>query len=178
MNVIDPEVISVDWSVDGALVKVNGGPASTSPRADLASGSHTIAAKAYDNADDTWVRYTTGECLDPPPSTNPGYIDPCWGRDAWKRSATDRDLDGDGAVMDARTKALVVALGVPYSVRAPRGVVRAERAAEAGVEHGGPRRGSYGAAARRHVAVLRCSPPGITKRVRLPSGGSPRRARS
>lgn len=86
VNVIDPEVISVDWSVDGSIVKMNGGPVFDVAASALAAGSHTVTAKAYDNADDTWVRYKTGECLDPPPSTNPGYIDPCWGRDAWKRS--------------------------------------------------------------------------------------------
>ncbi len=86
VNVIDPEVISVDWSVDGNVVAMNGGPVFDVAASSLASGSHTITAKAYDNADDTWVRYRSGECLDPPPSTNPGYIDPCWGRDAWNNS--------------------------------------------------------------------------------------------
>src|SRR5690606_21457521 len=73
VNVIDPEVISVDWSLDGNVIATNGGPVFDVAASGLASGTHTITAKAYDNADDTWVRYRTGECPNPPPSTNPGY---------------------------------------------------------------------------------------------------------
>ena len=56
VNVIDPAVINVDWTVDGT-VKANGG--TTFDTSTLAAGSHTISAKAYDNADDTLVRTTT-----------------------------------------------------------------------------------------------------------------------
>ena len=56
VNVIDPAVINVDWTVDGT-VKVNGGI--TFDTSTLAAGSHTISAKAYDNADNTLVRTTT-----------------------------------------------------------------------------------------------------------------------
>ncbi len=86
VNVIDPEVISVDWSVDGAVVATNGGPTFDVAASALASGSHTVTAKAYDNADDTLGPLQDRRVPGPAPSTNPGYIDPCWGRDAWKRS--------------------------------------------------------------------------------------------
>jgi hypothetical protein len=56
VNVIDPAVINVDWTVDG-MVKVNGG--TTFDTSTLAAGSHTISAKAYDNADDNLVRTKT-----------------------------------------------------------------------------------------------------------------------
>jgi hypothetical protein len=56
VNVIDPAVINVDWTVDGT-VKANGG--TTLDTSTLAAGSHTITAKAYDNADDTLVRTKT-----------------------------------------------------------------------------------------------------------------------
>jgi hypothetical protein len=56
VNVIDPAVINVDWTVDGT-VTVNGG--TTLDTSTLAAGSHTISAKAYDNADDTLVRTKT-----------------------------------------------------------------------------------------------------------------------
>jgi hypothetical protein len=56
VNVIDPAVINVDWTVDGT-VKVNGGISLDTST--LAAGSHTITAKAYDNADDTLVRTKT-----------------------------------------------------------------------------------------------------------------------
>lgn len=86
VNVIDPEVISVDWTLDGNVVATDGGPVYDVAAAGLASGMHTVVAKAYDNAGEEWVRYRSGECLEPPPSTNPGYIDPCWGRENWLRS--------------------------------------------------------------------------------------------
>ncbi|WP_433937338.1 M64 family metallopeptidase [Sorangium cellulosum] len=86
VNVIDPEVISVDWTLDGDVIATDGGPVYNVAAAGLPSGTHTIVARAYDNAGEEWVRYRSGECLDPPPSRNPGYIDPCWGRDNWLRS--------------------------------------------------------------------------------------------
>ena len=50
VNVIDPAVINVDWSVDGAVKLANGGTTFNVASQGLASGSHTIAARAYDNA--------------------------------------------------------------------------------------------------------------------------------
>lgn len=58
--VIDPEVISVDWSVDGQMVAAKGGTTFDLAAQKLASGSHTITAKAYDNAGPELVRYLTG----------------------------------------------------------------------------------------------------------------------
>ena len=58
VNVIDPAVISVDWSVDGAMTAKNGGP--TFAVTGLASGSHTITARAYDNAGMDLVRQVPG----------------------------------------------------------------------------------------------------------------------
>ena len=58
--VIDPEVISVDWSVDGQVVAAKGGTRFDLAAQKLAPGSHTISAKAYDNAGMELVRYTTG----------------------------------------------------------------------------------------------------------------------
>ncbi|WP_437593564.1 M64 family metallopeptidase [Sorangium sp. So ce1000] len=86
VNVIDSDVVSVDWTLDGKVIATDGGPVYNVAAAGLASGTHTIVAKAYDNAGEEWVRYRSGECLDPPPSTDPRYYDPCWGRDNWPRS--------------------------------------------------------------------------------------------
>ncbi len=52
VRVVDPEVIHVEWSVDGAVVSDDGGECFV--LADLASGSHTVTARAYD--DTPWVR--------------------------------------------------------------------------------------------------------------------------
>ncbi len=57
VNVIDPAVISVDWTVDGTVTK-NGGP--TLSVSGLAPGSHTISARAYDNAGMDLVRQVPG----------------------------------------------------------------------------------------------------------------------
>jgi hypothetical protein len=58
--VIDPEVIHIDWSVDGSSVKQNGGETFDLAAQKLSSGSHMISAKAYDTAGIELVRYTTG----------------------------------------------------------------------------------------------------------------------
>jgi IgA Peptidase M64 len=59
VNVVDPAVINVDWTIDGATT-VNGGPSfSTSA---LAAGTHAISAKAYDNASMDLVKRRTGVC--------------------------------------------------------------------------------------------------------------------
>jgi hypothetical protein len=68
VNVIDPAVINVDWTVDGTT-KTNAGPSLS--MAGLASGSHTISAKAYDNAGEDLVRHVPGTT---------------WGRQNWTRS--------------------------------------------------------------------------------------------
>ena len=57
VHVIDPEVISVDWAVDGNVIAENGGPSYNIGAANLAPGTHTIAARAYDNAGEDLVRY-------------------------------------------------------------------------------------------------------------------------
>jgi hypothetical protein len=71
VNVIDPAVIDVDWSVDGTVVAAKGGTTFMVAGRGLASGSHTISARAYDNAGTDLVRQTTGTT---------------WGRMNWARS--------------------------------------------------------------------------------------------
>jgi hypothetical protein len=60
VKVIDPAVVQVDWSVDGMMVKANGGESFDLAAQGLKTGSHTITAKAFDNAGMDLVRYTTG----------------------------------------------------------------------------------------------------------------------
>ena len=76
VNVIDPAVISVDWTVDG-MTTVNGG--TTFDTSKLGAGAHTISAKAYDNATTDWVRNKSGAC---PASVTNQYCS----RTAWPRS--------------------------------------------------------------------------------------------
>jgi len=57
VQVIDPEVISVDWSVDGNVIAENGGPSYNVGAANLSPGTYTVAARAYDNAGEDLVRY-------------------------------------------------------------------------------------------------------------------------
>ncbi|HVY36739.1 MAG TPA: M64 family metallopeptidase, partial [Polyangia bacterium] len=76
VNVIDPVVISVDWTVDGTTTTNAGTTFDTSA---LGAGSHTVSAKAYDNAGDDLVRYKTSTC---PASVTGGYCH----RTAWKNS--------------------------------------------------------------------------------------------
>ncbi len=63
-HVIDPDVINVDWSVDGEMVAENGGPLFDVIGAKLTSGTHEITARAYDNADMDLVRNRSSECPD------------------------------------------------------------------------------------------------------------------
>ena len=77
VNVIDPAVINVDWTVDGGTPKVNGG--TTFDTSSLGAGSHTVSAKAYDNADMNLVRYRDSVC---PSSVTGQYC----ARTAWKNS--------------------------------------------------------------------------------------------
>ncbi|HXU02968.1 MAG TPA: M64 family metallopeptidase [Polyangia bacterium] len=76
VNVIDPNVISVDWTVDGTTT-VNGGV--TFDTSSLGAGSHTVSAKAYDNAGMDLVRYRGSTC---PSSVTGSYCH----RTAWKNS--------------------------------------------------------------------------------------------
>ena len=64
VNVVDPNVISIDWEVDGTLLAERAGGTFNIPAAELTSGSHIITARAYDNANDDLVRNRTGECPD------------------------------------------------------------------------------------------------------------------
>lgn len=59
VNVVDPAVINVDWTIDG-MTNVNAG--TTFDASVLASGTHTVVAKAYDNASMDLVKYRTGVC--------------------------------------------------------------------------------------------------------------------
>jgi hypothetical protein len=59
VNVIDPAVISVIWSVDGTMVAATG-PTFSIASAGLAAGTHTITARAYDNAGMDLVRQVPG----------------------------------------------------------------------------------------------------------------------
>jgi len=54
VKVIDPAVIRIDWSVDGKVVAASGGATFDVAAKGLAKGSHTIAARAYD--DTPWVK--------------------------------------------------------------------------------------------------------------------------
>jgi len=76
VNVIDPVVISVDWTIDGTTMTNAGTTFDTST---LAAGSHTISAKAYDNVGTDLVRYKTSMC---PSSVTGQYCH----RTAWKNS--------------------------------------------------------------------------------------------
>jgi hypothetical protein len=58
VNVIDPAVISVDWSVDGAVVARNGGPSYAIGSSPIAAGTHMVTARVYDNAGMDLVRQT------------------------------------------------------------------------------------------------------------------------
>ncbi len=60
VNVIDPEVVSVDWTVDGNVVAMDGGPTYNIGAANLAPGSHTVTARAYDNAGPDLVKQVPG----------------------------------------------------------------------------------------------------------------------
>jgi len=60
LQVIDPAVIDVDWSIDDKVVAAKGGTRFDLGSQSLASGTHTITARAYDNAGEDLVRYKTG----------------------------------------------------------------------------------------------------------------------
>ena len=79
VNVVDPAVISVDWSVDGSVVAANGGTTFDVAAKNPSAGMHTVTAKAYDNAGDDLVRNKTGKC---PSSVTGQYCS----RTAWPNS--------------------------------------------------------------------------------------------
>jgi hypothetical protein len=76
VNVVDPAVISVDWTIDG-VTTVNGGTSYST--AALAPGTHMISAKAYDNASMDLVKRRSGVC---PSSVKNNYCH----ETAWKNS--------------------------------------------------------------------------------------------
>lgn len=76
VHVVDPAVISVDWTIDGVTTPNAGTSFST---AALASGTHTISAKAYDNASTDLVKRRSGVC---PSSVDGNYCH----ETAWKNS--------------------------------------------------------------------------------------------
>jgi hypothetical protein len=58
VNVIDPEVIDVDWSVDGTVVEADGG--AEFDVGAMGPGTYEVEAFAYDNAGEDLVRYREG----------------------------------------------------------------------------------------------------------------------
>jgi hypothetical protein len=58
--VVDAAVINVDWSVDGMVKAANGGTTLNVAGLGLSSGSHTVQAKAYDNASKDLVLQVPG----------------------------------------------------------------------------------------------------------------------
>jgi hypothetical protein len=64
VRVVDPAVIDIDWEIDGNVVAMKAGGRLDLGVAALAPGSHTIVARAYDNATEDLVRLRSGECPD------------------------------------------------------------------------------------------------------------------
>jgi hypothetical protein len=54
VQVVDPQVIAIDWSVDGDVVAERGGGSFDVSKQGLASGSHVVEARAYDDTE--WVK--------------------------------------------------------------------------------------------------------------------------
>lgn len=77
VNVIDPNVINVDWSVDGEAVAENAG--TTFDTGILGPGEHVVSARAYDNATEDLVRLRTSQC---PAAVRGSYCQAT----AWKNS--------------------------------------------------------------------------------------------
>ena len=77
VNVVDPAVINVDWTIDGTVHENAGVTFDTST---LAAGMHTIVAKAYDNASMDLVKLRTSVC--PPSITQSRYC----AATSWKNS--------------------------------------------------------------------------------------------
>jgi hypothetical protein len=64
VRVVDPAVIDIDWEIDGEPFAQKAGGSFDVAAAGLAPGSHTIVARAYDNADEDLVRQRSGTCPD------------------------------------------------------------------------------------------------------------------
>jgi hypothetical protein len=62
VRVVDPAVIDIDWEIDGEPFAQKAGGRLDLVAAALAPGSHTIVARAYDNADEDLVRQRSGTC--------------------------------------------------------------------------------------------------------------------
>lgn len=62
VRVVDPAVIDVDWTIDGETIAERAGGTLNLAAAKLAPGTHTISARAYDNASEDLVKNRTGEC--------------------------------------------------------------------------------------------------------------------
>jgi hypothetical protein len=58
VDVVDPEVVDVDWSVDGVLVEEDGG--AEFDVSVMGAGTHEVTAFAFDNAGEDLVRYRDG----------------------------------------------------------------------------------------------------------------------
>ena len=76
VNVIDPAVINVDWTIDGVTTENAG---TSFDASGLSAGTHSVVAKAYDNASTDLVKLRTSVC----PSTVTGRY--C-AATAWKNS--------------------------------------------------------------------------------------------
>ena len=59
VKVIDPAVIDVEWTIDGAVIEARGDRLDLAARR-LTPGKHTVSARAFDNAGDDLVRYRSG----------------------------------------------------------------------------------------------------------------------
>jgi hypothetical protein len=57
-----PGEISIDWEIDGSVVAARAAGILNVAAAQLAPGSHTIVAHAYDNASEDLVRNRSGKC--------------------------------------------------------------------------------------------------------------------
>jgi hypothetical protein len=62
VRVVDPAVIDIDWEIDGEPFAQKAGGRLDLVAAALAPGSHTIVARAYDNAGEDLVRQRSGTC--------------------------------------------------------------------------------------------------------------------
>jgi hypothetical protein len=59
--VIDPEVIQVDWALDGEIIAMDGGPSYDLGAAGLGPGTYTVTARAFDDAGEDLVRQVPGD---------------------------------------------------------------------------------------------------------------------
>ncbi len=79
VNVVDPAVISIDWSIDGVVRAEKAGGVLNIAAANLPAGTHTITARAYDNATEDLVRNREGRCPTQVAQAGPQYCHaPAW----------------------------------------------------------------------------------------------------